>query len=114
MDIKVSYNKIPTAPRKLRLLIGDLRGKSVPQALALVASAKQLIVEHVDKLLRSSISAAKDKNANLQAEDLFVKTLYCNEGSRRYRTRFKGRGRASRFAKRTSHLILVITDKKES
>lgn len=108
MLITVKYNKLPIAPQKIRVILGGLRNKTVSEALSLVDHTNRITAIPVKKLLLSSISAAKDKEPNLNAQSLIVKEIYCNEGHRIYRTMLKGRGRASRFMKRSCHLTLKV------
>lgn len=111
MLVTVKYNKLPIAPQKIRVILGNLRNKTVSDALSLVDHSTRQTATPVKKLLLSSISAAKDKDPNVKAEDLMVKEIYCNEGHRLYRTLIKGRGRASRIRKRSCHLTLTVERK---
>lgn len=111
MLITVKYNKLPIAPQKIRVILGGLRNKTVSEALSLVDHSNRQTAVPVKKLLLSSVSAAKDKEPNLNAETLIVKEIFCNEGHRLYRTMIKGRGRASRFMKRSCHLTLTVEPK---
>ncbi len=111
MLVTVKYNKLPIAPQKIRVILGNLRNKRVSDALSLVDHSTRQTAVPVKKLLLSSISAAKDKDPNVKAEDLMVKEIFCNEGHRLYRTLIKGRGRASRIRKRSCHLTLTVERK---
>lgn len=108
MQVTVHYNKLMIAPRKIRVILDWVRGQKVPAALAQLSASPRVTAEPVRKLLLASVSAAKDKRASVRAEDLTVKEIYCNEGPRLYRTMVRGRGRASRYAKRGSHLTLTV------
>lgn len=109
MEITVHYNKLPIAPRKLRALLGYVkRGQNVPAAVAQIAALPNATGEPIKKLLLASVSAAKDRRPSVRPNEVIVSEIYCNEAARMYRTRIKGRGRASRYAKRGSHLTLRV------
>lgn len=109
MQVTVHYNKLLIAPRKLRAVLTGLRHKAVPEVIALMLASNRTTTEPIRKLLLASISAAKDKNPALRPEQLAVEQLYCNESVRQYRTRRKSRGRSARYAKRGSHLTLIVS-----
>lgn len=109
MNVTVHYNKLPIAPRKIRAILGNLKARTVADAIALVAASPRATAEPIRKLLLSSISAAHDRNPALQPAQLTVSEIFCNEAARIKRTRRKSRGRASTIAKRGSHLTLTIT-----
>ncbi|MCA9388390.1 hypothetical protein KC644_01345 [Candidatus Berkelbacteria bacterium] len=109
MEITVHYNKLPISPRKLRALLGYVKkGQAVPVAVAQLEALPNTTSEPIKKLLLASVSAAKDRRPSARPADVRVVEIYCNEAARMYRTRIKGRGRASRFAKRGSHLTLKV------
>lgn len=109
MQVTVHYNKLLVAPRKLRAVLTGLRRKAVPEAIALMFASNRTTTEPIRKLLLASISAAHDRNPALRPEQLAVEEIYCNESVRQYRTRRKSRGRSARYAKRGSHLTLVVS-----
>lgn len=108
MNVTVHYNKLPIAPRKIRAILGNLKTRTVADAIALVAASPRSTAEPIRKLLLSSISAAHDRNPALKPDQLTVSEIFCNEAARIRRTRRKSRGRASSIAKRGSHLTLTI------
>ncbi len=108
MHVSVHANKLPIAPRKFRAVLGQLRHRTVPQAVALMLASARPTAEPIRKLLLASISAARDKHPSLQPEQLLIEEIYANESVRQYRTRRKSRGRSARYAKRGSHLTLTV------
>ncbi|MBI2590166.1 uL22 family ribosomal protein [Candidatus Berkelbacteria bacterium] len=108
MQVTVHYNKLLIAPRKIRAVLGQLRHTSIPMALAQMKNSPRTTTEPIYKLLLASISAARDRDPAIRPEELRVQEIFCNEARRLYRTRIKSRGRAGRFAKRGSHLTLVV------
>ncbi len=110
MEVTVHYNRLPIAPMKIRAILHRVRGRKLVDALAELSASPRTTAEPVRKLLLSSVSAAKDRRADARAEDLLVKTVYCNEAARLSRQRLRGRGRASRINKAGSHLTLTVLD----
>jgi len=108
MQVTVHYNKLSIAPRKLRAVVYALRHRTVAEAIALMSASPRVTTEPITKLLKASVSAARDRNPALRPTDLRVAEIFANEAARLYRTRMKSRGRASRFAKRGSHLTLTV------
>lgn len=108
MNVTVTYNKLPIAPRKLRAVLWTLKGHTVPQALALLAASPRATTAPVEKLLKAAVSAAKDRQPATRAEQVKIVELFANESVRLYRTRIRGKGRSSRYAKRGSHLTLTV------
>lgn len=108
MEFTVHYNQVKISPRKIRAVLPMIKGKKVDKAIALIQAAGRPTAAPIGKLLKSSVAAARQKQANLSEERLKVKYVFCNEGRRLYRRRIKGRGRASSFAKRYSHITLTV------
>ena len=108
MRVTVHYNKLPIPPRKLRAVLHHVRGANVAKAIAMLDASPRITAEPLRKLLRASISAAQDKNPNLNGADLRVAEVYCNDAMRLYRSRRKSKGRTTRLAKRGSHLTLSV------
>ncbi|MBI4022628.1 hypothetical protein HY375_00460 [Candidatus Berkelbacteria bacterium] len=108
MQVTVRLNKIPFGARKLRAILDQVRGRTVPMALARLSASPRVTTLPLEKLLRSAISAARDRDPATRPEELTVVAVACNEGARLYRTRIKSRGRSSRFAKRSSRLVLTV------
>ncbi|MBI4185545.1 50S ribosomal protein L22 [Candidatus Berkelbacteria bacterium] len=109
MHVTVSANQLLIAPRKLRAVIYQLRSQSVPTAIAHMKASSRVTTEPIRKLLLASISAAHDRQPALEPKKLVITEIYCNEAARLYRSRRKSKGRATRIAKRGSHLTLTVS-----
>jgi len=108
MQIKVSKKYIRTSPDKIRLIINVIRNmnalKAKEQLMFLNKSASREVLE----ILKSALAAAKDKDA--EEEKLFIKEIRCDEGPKLKRRRIIHRGRATTINKRSSHILLIISD----
>jgi ribosomal protein L22 len=98
------------APRKARLLLVHIRGKSVEEARTILSHSTRSASKDILKLLDSAVSNAEN-NHSLTADELSVGEAYANEGPTLKRYRPRALGRATRINKRTSHM--TITLKKE-
>lgn len=98
------------APRKARLVIDLIRGKSVGEALAILKFTPRAASPIIEKVLKSAVANA-EHNYNLSSENLIVSKALVDEGPTMKRFRPRAQGRASRINKRTSHITLVVSEK---
>ncbi len=110
MDIIVKSKYIKTSPSKLRLLTNLVKNLNVNDAIDQLNFSNKMIKDPVIHLIKSGISAAKNKD--LDTEKLYIKSITCNQGPAFKRMQYKPRGRAAKIKKRTSHVVLVISDQK--
>ncbi|MCL4107348.1 UNVERIFIED_CONTAM: hypothetical protein GTU68_067259 [Idotea baltica] len=100
--------------RKMRLVVDLVRGKSVDDALNILKYTKKEAAVWVDKLLLSAISNWENKNDmtySADEYDLYVKTVFSDEGTMLKRFRPAPHGRAHRIRKRTNHVTLVVENR---
>ncbi|MBO2532841.1 large subunit ribosomal protein L22 [Planifilum fulgidum] len=97
------------APRKARLVIDLIRGKSVEEALAILRFTPRAASPIIEKVLRSAVANA-EHNYNMDPSRLYVEKAYVDEGPTMKRYRPMARGRAGRINKRTSHITVVVSD----
>ena len=105
-------NDAPTSPRKMRLVADTVRGQEVNHALDLLHFSKKEASVRLEKLLRSAIANWEAKNADqsreLEAGNVFVKTIMVDEGRTLKRIRPCPQGRAGRIRKRSNHVTIVL------
>ncbi len=109
---KATANTIRIAPRKVRLVIDLIRGKQIGEALAILQHTPRAASPVVEKLLKSAIANA-EHNYEMNVENLVVSEAFVNEGPTMKRFRPRAQGRASAINKRTSHITVVVAEKKE-
>jgi ribosomal protein L22 len=111
--VRARARYVRCAPRKARLVVDHIRGKSVDDARAILRHTPRHAARDVLKLLESCVANAEN-NHELVADELVVHQAYVDEGPtiRRYRPR--ALGRATRIRKRTSHMTLTLTPKSDS
>ncbi|MCR4951609.1 MAG: 50S ribosomal protein L22 [Solobacterium sp.] len=111
MDVKATAKTVRYTPRKVRLVLDLIRGKSVDEALAILQFTPNHAAAAVYKVVKSAAANATNNN-QLDADALYVKACYADEGIvlKRYMPRAKGS--ASQILKRTSHITVVVSDEK--
>lgn len=100
------------SPRKVRQVVDLVRGKKVSDALAILQFTPKGATEPVTKVLQSAVANA-EHNYEMDADALFVKEIYVDEGPTLKRIKPRAMGRADQIRKRTSHITVVVGEKKE-
>lgn len=98
------------APRKARLVIDLIRGKSVIEADKILKNINKESARISRKVLVSAVANAEN-NMGLKKETLFVKEAIVNEGQTMKRMKFGSRGHVDPIKKRTSHIKIVVSEK---
>ncbi|WP_208585781.1 50S ribosomal protein L22 [Gracilibacillus suaedae] len=112
MQAKAVAKSVRIAPRKVRLVIDLIRGKEVGEAIAILKHTQRGASPVVEKLLNSAIANA-EHNYEMNPENLVVSEAFVNEGVTLKRFRPRAQGRATQINKRTSHITVVLSEKKE-
>ncbi|MFC7394850.1 50S ribosomal protein L22 [Scopulibacillus cellulosilyticus] len=112
MQAKAVAKQIRVAPRKARLVIDLIRGKEVGEAIAILRNTPKAASPIIEKVLKSAIANA-EHNYEMEPESLVVEKAYVDEGATLKRFRPRAQGRAGRINKRTSHITIIVSEKKE-
>ena len=103
------------SPQKARLVLDLIKGRGVEEALTVAAFTKKRIAPVIYKLLRSAVDNAKyvagEQGIDLDVDNLYVKLALANDGPRMKRIRPAPMGRAYRYQRRLTHIILSITER---
>ena len=103
---------IRTSAQKAGLVLDLIRGRDVNGALATLRFARKGVARDIEKVLRSAIANASQKDGfGGDVERLFVSACYANQGPSMKRIRPAPMGRAFRVVKRTAHLTVLVTEK---
>lgn len=113
MEIKVQLNNLRIAPRKSRQLVDVIRNKDVAKARALLDFTVKRAAEPVLKLLNSAVAGAVN-DLKMDEKNLYISKITVDEGPKLKRSFPMSRGRAYPIMKRTSHITLVLSEKKEA
>ena len=106
-EVRAAAKWVRITPRKARLVVEHIRGRSVPEARTMLAFSERAAAREIDKLLRSAVANA-EANHNLIGDDLFVKTAYVDEGPTIKRWRPRARGRAAQIRKHMCHITITL------
>lgn len=110
MNVKAKARFIRMSPRKTRLLVGLIRGRSVAEARKQLQFSQKDAATPVLKLLNSAVANA-EHNFKLDTSSMIVKEAFVDEGPVMYRYTPRAQGRATPIRKRMSHITIVIGDK---
>ncbi len=103
------------SPYKVRLVIDQIRGLSVNEALAILKFSKKHAADEIEKVLSSAVAnvedAARRSNAHVDVDRLYVAHAIVNEGPKLKRFTPAAMGRATPVHKRTSHIEIVVAEK---
>jgi large subunit ribosomal protein L22 len=111
MEAVAKLKNCPLPPRKMRLVVDQIRGEKVDKALNILQfSQRRYYAIYVEKLLKSAIANWEQKNDGMRAEDadLFVKTIMVDGSYTLKRLRYAPQGRAYRQKKRFNHITLIV------
>jgi large subunit ribosomal protein L22 len=109
-EITAQLNNYRQSPRKVRVVANAVKGKSVKEAKNRLDFITKKATGPLHKLLNSAIANAK--NLGVSADNLWIKSLTVNAGKILYRRRPVSHGSAHTIHKRTSHIKLILTEKK--
>jgi large subunit ribosomal protein L22 len=102
------------SPQKARLVIDLIRGRRAEEALHTLQFTKKRVAKDIEKTLRSAIAnaerKAEDSGETLDVDELFVTRCFVNEGPRWKRMRPAPMGRGFRYQKRTSHIVVEVSE----
>ena len=111
-DSRAFQRSARQSPYKMRLVIDQIRGKTVNDALGLLKFSKKHAAKQIEKVLNSAVAnaeySARKDNESLDVDTLYVKHAIVNEGPKIKRFMPAAQGRATPIQKRTSHVEIVI------
>jgi large subunit ribosomal protein L22 len=114
METKAEARYIRTSPQKARLVIDLIRGRSANDARIILRSTNKRMAPVVLKVLDSAIANAENRSSDVDVDELIVTDAYVNEGPRQKRIRPAPMGRAYRYQRRTSHIVVKVGEKKRA
>ncbi|NQT55299.1 MAG: 50S ribosomal protein L22 [Desulfobacteraceae bacterium] len=109
METRAATKFIRVSPRKIRLVMDQVRGRKVEEALNILSFAPQKGARILKKLINSAVANA-EQNSDVDVDSLYIKRLYADEGPTMKRWRPRAQGRATRINKRTSHLAIIVDE----
>ena len=110
MEARATAKYVRISPRKVQIVCDLIRGKSVPQATAILMATPKAASEVLIKVLKSAAANAEN-NHQMDPEKLYVSETYANPGAIIKRIRPRAKGRAFRINKRTSHITIAVSER---
>ena len=109
-EAKAVAKYIRIAPRKLRIVINLIRGKSVNEAFAILKYTPKVGSEVIEKVLRSAVANA-EHNFDMNVDNLVVSSAFVDQGPTMKRIHPRSRGQAFGIMKRTSTLTVKVSER---
>jgi len=110
MEATATLKYLKASPQKVRLVADLVRGKKVEEALNILRFTRKTVAKDIEKLLRSAVANAENKEAGADVDELVVSKIYVNEGPREKRIQPAPMGRAYRIQKRQAHITIHVSD----
>jgi len=115
MEVSARLKGYRISAQKARLVADQIRGKGVEDALNMLAVSDKKFARPLEKLVRSALANAEQKNdtasAGIDLDNLVVSQVTVDEGTGMWRIRPRAQGRASWIHKRSSHVTVVLTER---
>lgn len=106
-EVRAVAKWVRVSPRKARLVVDNIRGRTVPEARTVLAFTDRAAAREIDKVLRSAVANA-EANHGLAGDELVVSAAFVDEGLTIKRWRPQARGRAHPIRKRTCHITIKL------
>ena len=115
--MKATQRTTRQSPYKMRLVVDQIRGKNVNEALGLLKFSKKHAAKQIEKVLNSAVANAeyksREENESIDVDTLYIKRIVVNEGPKLKRFMPAAQGRATPIRKRTSHVEIVLDAREE-
>ena len=108
--VKAINKNVRSSPRKINLLLNNIRGKKADLAIRDLSFARQRIAFDIKKTVQSAIANAENNN-QLDIDNLFIKEAYVGKSLVLKRFRARAKGRASGIKKPYSHITIILSEK---
>jgi large subunit ribosomal protein L22 len=112
MEVTARLRYLQASPQKVRLVADLIRGREVQDAANILRLTNKAAARHVEKLLRSAIANAENRDENVDLDRLYVKEIFVDRGPMLKRARAAPMARAFRILKRQSHITVKLDTRK--
>lgn len=118
MQSRAILRNTRVSAQKARLVADLVRGKDVPQAIEILQFTQKKTAPVIKKLIESAVAnaehAAKQEDVDLDVDELFVQTIFVDQGPSLRRYRPRAHGRATRVLKKSSHITVVLATREDA
>jgi large subunit ribosomal protein L22 len=115
MEFRAQTRFVRVSPQKARLVLNQIKGLRVENALNTLTFSKKRIASKIEKLVRSAVENANylstEKNIDVDLDNLYVKHAVANDGPRMKRIRPAPMGRAYRYVRRIAHIEIALAER---
>ena len=112
MEVSAKLTGAQISAQKVRLVVDQIRGKGVEEALDILEFSNKKGADLVKKILNSAIANA-EHNEGADVDELKVSTIFVDEGRTLKRLRPRAKGRADRILKRSCHITVKVSDSED-
>jgi large subunit ribosomal protein L22 len=105
--VRAQAKWVRMSARKARLVLDNVRGRTVPEARTVLAFTPRAAAREIDRVLASAVANAESAHG-LDGDELVILEAYADEGPTLKRWRARARGRVNRIRKRTCHITIVV------
>src|SRR6187431_3221375 len=112
-QVRAQAKWVRMSARKARLVLDNVRGRTVPEARTVLAFTPRAAAREIDRVLASAVANAESAHG-LDGDELVVVGAYADEGPTLKRWRARARGRVNRIRKRTCHITVVVAGNPKS
>ena len=109
MEVKAVARYVRIPPQKVRLIMDEVRGKKVEEAIRMLTFSPQKGAHLLRKLINSAVANA-EANKELDVDTLFIKKIFADQGPMMKRFLPRAMGRATRIIKMMSHLTVILDE----
>jgi len=109
-DIYAYARQVPISAQKVRLVVRLVKGKGVEEAIELLRFVPNRAAGPVSKLVTSAMANAEE-NFGISRDDLYIHSIYADEGPTRKWRRFGARGRFKPWLRRSAHITVVLRER---
>lgn len=114
MIARASHKYLKTSPQKARLVVDQIKGKEVNEALSILKFSKKLVAKDIEKVLRSAVANAQQGEAKIDVDDLYISNIFVDPGPMEKRVRHRAMGRIYRILKRSCHVTIHLDEREKS
>ena len=110
MRVRAQAKWVRTSARKARVVLDNIRGRSVPEARTILAFTTRAAATDIEKVLRSAVANA-EANHGLDGDELVVEAAYADEGPTLKRWKPRAQGRSFPIHKPMTHITVVVQNR---
>ncbi|BEU88151.1 50S ribosomal protein L22 [Selenomonas sp. TAMA-11512] len=111
MEARATAKYVRIAPRKVRVVMDLIRGKNIAEAFAILKFTPKVGADAIEKVLKSAVANAEN-NFDMNIDNLYISSAFVDQGPTLKRIHPRSRGQAFKILKRTSHITVVVDEKK--